>query len=79
MWPIVLKSQPPTIAPTIPNTLSVTTPDPDLFTILLAIKPEISPRTIHATNDIETSQAPLPRQPINSRLFYERTFHLSSK
>lgn len=44
---MVLKSQ-PTTAPTIPNTMSMTAPDPDSFTILLAIKPEISPATANS-------------------------------
>src|SRR5271166_4314793 len=55
MWPKVLNSQPPTTAPTIPNTISKNTPSPVLFTILLATKPAISPKTIHAKNDIEPS------------------------
>jgi hypothetical protein len=35
------------------------------LTILLAIKPEMSPRTIHAKNDIEASSIPGPRRRTN--------------
>jgi hypothetical protein len=41
-------------SPKIPNTMSIKTPLPDLLTILLAMKPEISPRTVHVKNDIES-------------------------
>src|SRR5262245_46724279 len=52
---MLLKSHPPTTAPMMPKTMSARAPVPGLFTILLAIKPEISPRTIHAKTDMETS------------------------
>src|SRR5690349_4574757 len=42
-----VKMYPPTIAPTIPSTMSRISPSPDLLTILLPIKPAISPRTSH--------------------------------
>ena len=37
--PKALKMKPPTIAPTIPRTMSRKRPSPDLLTILLAMKP----------------------------------------
>src|SRR4029077_2648325 len=46
------KRKPPTTAPAIPRTMSTSMPSPVLFTILLAMKPETSPRTIHAMIDI---------------------------
>ena len=43
------------MAPIIPNTMSITTPWPVALTILLAMKPEMSPRTIYDKNDIADS------------------------
>src|SRR5271157_3174489 len=40
------KIRPPTIAPTMPRTMSMIMPEPVLFTILLPMKPAISPRMI---------------------------------
>src|SRR5258708_37487219 len=45
-------SQPPTKAPTTPNRMSSTMPSPLLFTSLLAMNPEIRPRTIQTKKDI---------------------------
>jgi hypothetical protein len=42
--------------------MSIKTPLPDLLTILLAMKPEISPRTIHVKNDIESSYLLVPAE-----------------
>src|SRR5439155_26342649 len=50
--PTAVKMKPPTIAPTMPSTMSRKKPSPDLLTILLAMKPEISPRMIHPMIDI---------------------------
>src|SRR5664279_1934106 len=50
--PAKLKRKPPASAPTIPRTMSRMIPSPVLFTILLAMKPEIRPSTIHASIDI---------------------------
>src|ERR1035438_8485016 len=50
--PKVLKSHPPTTAPTTPRMMSRKKPSPDLLTILLPIKPATNPRTIHANIDI---------------------------
>ena len=47
-----LKQQPPTSAPPTPRTMSRTLTAPVRFTILLAIKPAISPRTIQPRTDI---------------------------
>src|SRR5690242_17265855 len=44
--------KPPTIAPTIPRTMSRKKPWPVLLTTLLAIKPAIRPRIIHPMIDI---------------------------
>src|ERR1041384_3618542 len=57
-WPNWLKSHPPATAPTTPSTMSITTPSPVLFTILLATKPAIRPRTIQARIDIRLPTFP---------------------
>src|SRR3569623_3256906 len=54
--------KPPTKAPTTPMTLSIIKPSPVLLTILLAIKPEIRPRTIQARIDMFYSHSG-PRGP----------------
>src|SRR5579864_840147 len=48
----MLKTQPPTTAPTIPSTISRNTPSPVLFTSLLPMNPAINPNTIQAKIDI---------------------------
>src|SRR5450755_1239277 len=53
--PNILKSHPPTTAPTTPRMMSRKKPSPDLFTILLPIKPATRPSTIHARIDIVCS------------------------
>src|SRR5204863_7112729 len=50
--PTAVKMKPPTIAPTMPSTMSRKKPSPDLLTILLAMNPEISPRMIQPIMDI---------------------------
>src|SRR2546421_5362066 len=50
--PTAVKMKPPTIAPTMPSTISRKNPSPDLLTILLAMNPEISPRIIQPIIDI---------------------------
>src|ERR1700687_2589519 len=50
-----LKRYPPTMAPTIPKTMSSTNPSPVLFTILLPMNPAMSPKTIQARIDMSTS------------------------
>src|SRR5690348_15951651 len=50
--PIKENRNPPTIAPTIPRTMSRMIPSPCLLTILLAMKPAIRPRTIQPMMDI---------------------------
>src|SRR5580692_1148388 len=55
--PNVLKSQPPTTAPTTPKMMSKNIPSPDLLTSLLAINPATNPRTIQAKNDIVNSSS----------------------
>src|SRR5271168_2008267 len=50
--PTAEKMNPPTIAPTMPRTMSRKKPSPDLFTILLAMNPAISPRKIQPIIDI---------------------------
>src|ERR1700680_3491239 len=50
--PSAWNSQPPTTAPTIPRRMSMTTPSPVRLTILLAMKPAISPRIIHTSIDM---------------------------
>src|ERR1700676_4854010 len=50
--PKAVKSHPPTTAPTTPSTMSSRTPSPALLTILLAMKPEISPRIIQPRIDM---------------------------
>src|SRR5579863_3549073 len=77
--PTSWKRNPPTRAPTTPRTMSRTMPSPVLLMILLATKPEIRPRRIHAMIDIwclpktiwqrnraspEPSLAGLPRNPL---------------
>src|SRR6266446_1935687 len=57
--PNMLKSQPPTTAPTIPRAISRINPSPVLLTSLLPMKPAIRPSTTHATIDMVGS--PLPR------------------
>src|SRR5512133_4294236 len=44
--------KPPTMAPTMPRAMSRKKPSPALLTILLAMKPEMRPRIIHAMIDI---------------------------
>jgi hypothetical protein len=46
------EKKPPTIAPTMPSMMSRKKPSPVLFTILLAMKPEISPSKIHPMIDM---------------------------
>ena len=46
--------KPPTIAPTTPSTISMTMPEPDLLTILLAMNPAMRPKMIHAIMPIAT-------------------------
>src|SRR5215468_10010778 len=46
------KSQPPTTPPTTPRMMSRKKPSPCRFTILLAMKPAISPRTIQPMIDM---------------------------
>jgi hypothetical protein len=46
LTPKALKMKPPTIAPTIPRTISRKNPSPDLLTILLAMKPAMRPSKI---------------------------------
>src|SRR5579862_1613597 len=51
--PKVLNNQPPTTAPTIPRTMSRTTPSPVLLMILLPMNPAMRPNTIQAIIDME--------------------------
>src|SRR6478736_3452297 len=51
---------PPTIAPTMPSTISIKSPEPDLLTILLAMNPAMRPKIIHAIT-------PLRKPPLSTR------------
>src|SRR6266851_2386918 len=58
--PNMLKSQPPTTAPTIPRAISRINPSPVLLTSLLPMKPAIRPSTTHATRCCEVVSGDSP-------------------